>query len=75
MRSKTAVRVESLIGRGFDDTYIIRGGMIRPKCSQCEALVINGIACHETECPNATHECHGCDATVPARVKYCADCV
>lgn len=22
-------------------------------CSQCEALVINGIACHETGCPHA----------------------
>lgn len=21
-------------------------------CSQCEALVINGVACHETGCPN-----------------------
>ena len=22
-------------------------------CSQCAALVINGVACHETGCPNA----------------------
>jgi hypothetical protein len=21
------------------------------KCDQCEALVINGVACHETGCP------------------------
>jgi hypothetical protein len=22
------------------------------KCDQCEALVINGVACHEAGCPN-----------------------
>lgn len=22
------------------------------KCNQCEALVINGVFCHETGCPN-----------------------
>lgn len=22
-------------------------------CSQCSALVINGLACHETGCPNS----------------------
>lgn len=26
---------------------------VRVRCSQCAALFINGMACHETGCPNA----------------------
>lgn len=26
--------------------------MKRIKCNQCEALMINGVFCHETGCPN-----------------------
>ena len=44
------------------------------KCSQCDALVINGHPTHETGCQNATHECNGCNARVPAGHRYCADC-
>ena len=55
-----------------------RGFGVRPdgrvSCTQCEALVINGVPCHETGCPNMKHECAGCNATVPVRQKYCADC-
>lgn len=40
--------------RGFDlTTYSRSTGYYRPKCSQCQALVINGVACHETGCPNS----------------------
>lgn len=40
--------------RGFDQTtYDRRTGYYRPRCSQCQALVINGVACHETGCPNS----------------------
>ena len=38
---------------GFDASYKLESGAIRIACSQCEALVINGVACHETGCPNA----------------------
>lgn len=38
--------------RGFDLTTR-SGKYLRPKCSQCQVLVINGTACHETGCPNA----------------------
>ena len=72
--SKTTDRLADLVARGFDGAYIIRGGMIRPKCSQCEALVINGIAAHETGCSNARHACAGCDAMIPTRQRYCEDC-
>lgn len=34
------------------------------RCSQCEMLVINGVACHETGCPRAwadeVRECKWC---------------
>lgn len=38
--------------RGFDKTTSQRAGTVRPRCSQCAVLVINGLACHETGCPN-----------------------
>jgi hypothetical protein len=38
---------------GFDETRYDRAtGHYRVRCSQCEALVINGIATHERGCPN-----------------------
>ena len=46
-------RVQSLKAQGFDLSYNIR---FQPQwhvqCSQCAALVINGIPCHEHGCPN-----------------------
>lgn len=59
---------------GFDACRTMRGGRVRLGCSQCEALSINGVPTHETGCPNATKECDGCNATVPARVRYCEEC-
>lgn len=38
--------------RGFDLTKRY-GKYFTPLCSQCEVLVICGVACHETGCPNA----------------------
>ena len=54
------------------------------RCDQCEALMINGIFCHETGCPN-THsrydaeddrwikqrECRECGCTVDADEECC----
>lgn len=38
---------------GFDRTTYNRStDSYRVRCSQCEALVINGTPCHETGCPN-----------------------
>ena len=39
-----------LRARGFDESYY-RRPYWHPRCSQCEALVINGQAAHETGCP------------------------
>lgn len=36
---------------GFDDTYS-RNGIVHLSCSQCQAIGINGVACHERGCPN-----------------------
>jgi hypothetical protein len=47
---------------------------IAVRCSCCEALVINGVPCHETGCSNAVHECAGCNALVPMRIRYCEEC-
>ncbi len=38
--------------RGFDLTTSQKCGTVRQKCSQCEALVICGVATHELGCPN-----------------------
>lgn len=60
---------------GFDlSTWCLADRAHSVRCSQCEALVINGTPTHERGCPNATHECAGCNARVPANVKYCNDC-
>ena len=64
-----------LTGRGFDRSrHIPFTFNFTVRCSQCEALVVNGVACHETGCPNDRHECAGCNAIVPRGAKYCADC-
>ena len=42
---------------GFDETYYDRQDRAYVvRCSQCEALVINGIPCHEHGCPNERRE-------------------
>ena len=43
---------DALEARGFDACAETEDG-VRVRCSQCAALVINGVACHETGCPNA----------------------
>lgn len=56
-----------MVALGFDLSHPVpfeRG--VRIRCSQCEALAINGIPTHETGCPNARprdehDETEGCD--------------
>lgn len=50
-KSEPAKLAESLRRSGFDKTKVFDGSVI-VRCSQCEALVINGCATHETGCPN-----------------------
>ncbi len=42
----------SLRRRGFDGCRSFSSGLVKVDCSQCSALVIQGLACHETGCPN-----------------------
>jgi hypothetical protein len=43
----------SLRAEGFDKCRVYPGDRhVKVGCSQCNALVINGIACHELGCPN-----------------------
>ena len=64
---KTGI-LASLRARGFDRSRVVpfeRG--VHVACSQCEALVINGIACHEHGCPNTPHYCPECGGLDPDR--------
>ncbi len=63
----------TLQNHGFDLSQKA-GTYYYPHCSQCEACVINGLACHETGCPNETRECRGCYSTIPARQQWCEEC-
>jgi hypothetical protein len=70
MSMKGTANVELL---GFDRS--VRNGLsLTVGCSRCDALVINGVPCHELGCRNAMHECAGCNVYVPTSVKYCEDC-
>lgn len=49
-------------------------------CNQCEAVMINGILCHETGCPDAwkdeVRECKWCGTKFKPETKgqkYCSD--
>lgn len=45
------MKLRDLKKQGFDLSK--RDGKYnRVRCSQCAALVINGVACHERGCPN-----------------------
>jgi len=49
--SQMAMLAAQLRRHGFDKSRVV-GDHCRLGCSQCEALAINGKACHETGCPN-----------------------
>jgi hypothetical protein len=69
------VTLEHLEGLGFDRSSQWPGThRFAVACSCCHALVVNGTPTHESGCPNAMHECNGCNVLVPVRQRYCADC-
>ena len=74
-RSRSSGILAYLRALGFDKSRAIPfepGAKVG--CSQCEALAVNGVATHERGCPNAVHECNGCNALIPMRQRYCEDC-
>jgi len=74
MRQKGAgMTLEEVIALGFDQSDD-GGGVMSVGCSSCAAICVNGVPVHEAGCPNAMHECRGCDAMVPHGVRYCEDC-
>ena len=52
----TAMKIENISNlkkMGFDETYYDKEDIAYVViCSQCEALVINNVPCHEIGCPN-----------------------
>jgi len=48
--------IQKLRDRGFDLTVYNADHSWSPRCSQCEAIVIMGLACHELGCPNSKGE-------------------
>jgi len=50
-------KVQDLRKQGFDlSVYDRHVGYWRVRCSQCEAMVIQGVPCHEAGCPNARRD-------------------
>lgn len=50
-------QLQQLKEQGFDlSTVVPFAREWRVRCSQCEALVINGVATHERRCPNEVHD-------------------
>jgi NAD-dependent SIR2 family protein deacetylase len=51
-KSEVAQRAQRLREQqGFDEAHV-HGDYVKVQCSQCQASVINGVACHERGCPN-----------------------
>ena len=68
------MNLQELRSLGFDlSKHVPFSKSYRVRCSQCEALCINGIPTHETGCPNQTYECKGCNAIISYN-GYCEDC-
>lgn len=66
--------LDTLTALGFDRSARFGERRYAVGCSQCEALVINGVPTHESGCPHATRECRGCNNRIPARQTWCEDC-
>jgi hypothetical protein len=75
--------LQRLQADGFTRSTIDRDGVesqggrlvaVSVGCDSCQALVINGVACHEAGCRRQTFECQGCTAQVGRRGAYCPDC-
>ena len=56
--ARIADRIRALTEQGF--TVARQGRYLRIRCSQCDALVINNVATHETGCPNDPHGAYRC---------------
>lgn len=73
--------LELRLAHGFDASEVEQLGDgppydygTRVRCSACQVVRINGIPCHETGCPNQTHECAECEALIPRGYRLCESC-
>lgn len=77
MTNNTTVEtLRELEAHGFDRSAELQDspGKYRVRCSECDALVVQGVATHERGCPNRTHECAECWTQIPAGQRICEDC-
>lgn len=59
-RARLELILSGVKARGFDQSYMARG-FVRVRCSECEAVVINGMPTHEQGCRNlARYRCREC---------------
>lgn len=69
------MNLQQLRALGFENsTHIPFTKQYRVRCHSCEALVIQGLPCHETGCPEAKHKCTGCSNIISTQQHYCEDC-
>lgn len=52
-KTKKQKMLDDALANGFDQSHIDSAG-VKIKCSQCAALVINGVGTHEAGCPRST---------------------
>lgn len=43
------------------------------RCDSCAALMINGVYCHETGCPNTPRHCAECGSPCDHGQRFCSD--
>lgn len=43
------------------------------RCDSCAALMINGVYCHETGCPNTPRHCEECGSPCDPGQRFCSD--
>lgn len=69
------MNLTTAIKSGFDrSTQKAFSDAIYIRCSQCEAICVNGIPIHETGCPNEPSQCFECGDFIPRNHRYCAEC-
>lgn len=57
--------LQTLRYKGFaTSSHIPFTKQYKVRCTECEALVINGTPCHETGCPEQRIECRECGGLV-----------
>lgn len=63
--------LQRLVEQGFDQSAAGGASTYQVSCSQCAALVINGVPAHERGCRNATASCGWCGGQAPAGSRFC----